>query len=203
MKPLAIYLILIIILLGISSHMEGQTSHSSSNPVFLNHIYYSLSDSLISLEQNAARMESKTKGMGYGGSEGGFYMDGAKSNVRIRAGDSLHFSIKMNMAMMDPSMIVKLYKFDSKNGNREAILSSQGGMFSRGKSKSTASEISFNILKSGSEDYIMMPASRLAPGEYGFINTMMMNGSGRDMSYTVFTFGVDWLVQRPDRFSII
>jgi hypothetical protein len=93
--------------------------------------------------------------------------------------------------MMDPSMIVKLYKFDTKNGNREAIVSSQGGMFSGGKSKHTASEISFNIMKSGSDDYIMMPASRLVPGEYGFINMMMMNGGGRDASYTVFAFGVD------------
>jgi hypothetical protein len=136
-------------------------------------------------------MESKIKGMGYGGSEGGFYMDGAKSNVRIRSGDSLQFKVKMNMAMMDPSMMVKLYKFDSKNGNRQAIVSSQGGMFSGGKSKHTASEVSFNIMKSGSEDYIMMPASRLVPGEYGFINMMMVNGGGRDASYPVFAFGVD------------
>jgi hypothetical protein len=191
MKPLAIYLILILILLGMASRMEGQTSHAAASPVFLNHIYYSLPDSNISLEQSSARMESKTKAMGYGGSEGGFYMDGAKSIVRIRAGDSIRFIIKMGMAMMDPSMMVRLYKFDSKNGNREAIVSSQGGMFSGGKSKHTASEVSYNILKSGSEDYIMMPVSRLAPGEYGFINMMMASGGGRDASYTVFAFGVD------------
>lgn len=191
MKPLIIYLILILILLGFASRMEGQTNHTASSPVFINHVYYSLRDSLVSLEQNMARMESKTKGMGYGGSEGGFYMDGAKSSLRIQSGDSLRFTVKMNMAMMDPSMMMKLYKFDSKNGNREAIVSSQGGMFSGGKSKHTASEISFNILKSGSDDYIMIPASRLLPGEYGFINMMMVNGGGRDAAYTVFAFGVD------------
>ena len=191
MKPLTIYLILILTLLGFASRMEAQTSHAASAPVFLNHVYYSQPDTLTSLEQNAAHLESKTKGMGYGGSEGGFYMDGAKSNVRIRAGDSLKFTVKMNMSMMDPSMMIKLYKFDSKSGNREAIVSSQGGMFSGNKSKHTASEISFNILKSGSEDYIMMPASRLLPGEYGFVNMMMANGGGRDASYTVFAFGVD------------
>ena len=191
MKPLTINLILILTLLGLASHLEAQTSSATTIPVFLNHIYYSLPDTLISLEQNAARMESKTKGMGYGGSEGGFYMDGAKSKIRIRAGDSIRFSVKMNMSMMDPSMMIKLYKFDSKSGNREAIVSSQGGMFSGGKSKHTASEISFNILKSGAEDFIMIPASRLVPGEYGFINMMMVNGGGRDASYTVFAFGVD------------
>ena len=188
MKPLTIYLILIIL----AFPGESQTNHSSSLPLFLNHIYYYMPDSLVSLEQNSARMESKTKGMGYGGSEGGFYMDGAKSNVRIRAGDSIHFIVKMNMGMMDPSMMIRLYKFDSKKGNREAIVSSQGGMFNRGKSVNNASEISCNMQKSGAEDFIMIPAARLAPGEYGFLNLMMVNNAGsRNASYTVFAFGVD------------
>ena len=188
MKPLTIYLILFVLALPANS----QTSHTSSAPLFLNHIYYYTPDSLTALEQSTARMESKTKGMGYGGSEGGFYMDGARSNVRIRASDSIRFIVKMNMSMMDPSMMVKLYKFDSKKGNREAIISSQGGMFDRGKSKPTASEISFNIQKSGTEDFILLPASRLVSGEYAFLNLMMVNGAGsREPSYTVFAFGVD------------
>jgi hypothetical protein len=189
MKKITIYLILAVF----AFRVEGQTNHATaSGPLFLNHIYYFLPDSLISLEQNTARMESKTKAMGYGGSEGGFYMDGAKSDVRIRAGDSIRFMVKMNMAMMDPSMMVKLYKFDSKKGNREAIVSSQAGMFSGGKSKSNTCEISFNIQKSGPEDFILVPASRLVPGEYAFLNLMMMNGAGsREASYTVFAFGID------------
>ncbi len=188
MKPLTIYLILFILVFP----GKGQTNHSSSVPLFLNHIYYYMLDSLTSLEQNTARMESKTKGMGYGGSEAGFYMDGAKSNVRIPTGDSIRFIVKMNMSMMDPSMMIKLYKFDSKKGNREAIISSQGGMFDRGKSGNNANEISYNIQKSGAEDFIMVPAVRLAPGEYAFLNLMMVNNAGsRNASYTVFAFGVD------------
>jgi hypothetical protein len=46
-------------------------------------------------------------------------------------------------------------------------------------------------MKSGSEDYILMPAAPLLPGEYGFINMMMVSGRGRDASYTVFAFGAD------------
>ena len=188
MKPLTIYLILFFLAFSAGS----QTNHSSSAPSFLNHVYYYTKDSLTNLEQNTARMESKTKAMGYGGSEGGFYMDGAKSNVRIRSGDSIRFIVKMNMSMMDPSMMLKLYKFDSRKGNREAIVSSQGGMFSGGKSKNNSSEISFNIQKSGAEDFILVPASRLEPGEYAFLNLMMVNGAGsRSASYTCFAFGVD------------
>ena len=188
MKPLTIYLILFVLAFPAYS----QTRRSASVPSFLNHVYYYTPDSLTDLEQNTARMESKTKAMGYGGSEGGFYMDGAKSIVRIRAGDSIRFIVKMNMSMMDPSMMLKLYKFDSRKGNREAIVSSQGGMFSGGKSKNNASEIIFNIQKSGTDDYILVPASRLAPGEYAFLNLMMVNGAGsRSSSYTGFAFGVD------------
>jgi hypothetical protein len=89
-------------------------------------------------------------------------------------------------------MMIKLYKFDSKKGNREAIVNSQGGMFERGKSTNNSNEVSFNIQKSGSDDFIIIPASRLAPGEYGFLNMMMVNNAGsRSMSYTVFAFGVD------------
>jgi hypothetical protein len=188
MKTLSICLILI----GFAFRMEGQTNHSSSSTAFLNHIYYYLADSLVSLEQNTARMESKTKALGFGGSEGGFYMDGLKSSIRIHANDSIRFIIKMNMAMMDPSMMIKLYKFDSKKGNREAVVSSQGGAYSGGKSTNNASEVSYNVQKSGSDDFIIVPASRLVPGEYGFLNMMMMNNAGsRNMSYTVFAFGVD------------
>ena len=51
MKPLIIYLILILILLGFASRVEAQTNHTASSPVFINHVYYSLRDSLVSLEQ--------------------------------------------------------------------------------------------------------------------------------------------------------
>jgi hypothetical protein len=72
MKPLTINLILILTLLGLASHLEAQTSHAAAAPVFLNHIYYSQPDSLISLEQNAARWNPKQRN-GLRGSEGGFY----------------------------------------------------------------------------------------------------------------------------------
>ena len=188
MKPLTIYLILFYF----SYTAVGQMNNSAmSGPQFLNHIYYYRGDSLIELEQTSGKIESKTKAMGYGGSEGLLLVNGERSAVRVKGGDTVRFAIKLGMSMMEPSMLIRLYKFNLKKGNREAILSSQGGMYSRDKSPANADEIPFNVQK-GTDDYIIIPGSRLAPGEYGFMNMMMVNGAGgRNMSYTIFAFGID------------
>jgi hypothetical protein len=46
---------------------------------------------------------------------------------------------------------------------------------------------------SGADVFILIPSARLAPGEYGFMNKMQMNGNGggTNMSYTFYTFGID------------
>ena len=107
----------------------------------------------------------------------------------MKAADSIKFVVKTGNSMFDPSMTIKLYHFDSKKGNREAIMSSDGGMY--GKAKKTENEISCNMQKSGNDVFILIPASKLVAGEYGFLNTMLMSGGGMKMSYTVFAFGVD------------
>src|SRR5664279_1010826 len=108
MKPIALSIILIVF----AGPLIGQTGHSPTGQMFMNHIYSCRYDSLIALEQITARMESKTKGMGFGGSEGGLIMDGEKSPVRIKSGDTIRFAIKIAMSMVDPSMMIMLYKFE-------------------------------------------------------------------------------------------
>ena len=190
MKAIAICLILFVF----AYHAGAQTIHfASAGSMVQNHIYYVLPDSLTTLEQNKARMESKTKGMGFGGSEGGFVMDGEKSTVRIKPGDTLHFAVKMAMAMgmADPTIMIRLYKFEGKKGSRIAIISSQGGKYSKGKNSDNTNGIYFNVQKE-TDEFILIPANKLAPGEYGFLNMMMVNReSSTSMSYTVFGFGID------------
>jgi hypothetical protein len=171
MKQLTIYLILFLFL----QRAAGQSNNIPANgPQFLNHIYYyARADSINELEQNAARMVSK-------GSGGEFVMEGARSTVRIKTGDSIRFLVKTTMTMMDPSMMIRLYRFIPKKGEREATASSQD-----------ESVISYNTMKMA-DGFILVPASPLAPGEYGFLNIMMMSGAGtRHMSYSIFAFGVD------------
>jgi hypothetical protein len=193
MKPLIICLILFCCL----HHLYAQTNNVNANepkapdPPFLNHVYNWQADSLLALEQIEAHMKSKTKVLGFGGSEAGYTMEGERSPFRIKAGDNLRFAIKNGVTMMgDPSMMIRLYRLDSKKGGREAIVSSQGGPYTQ-KKNTASNEISFNVQKSANDVYIILPVSRLSPGEYGFMNVLLMKGSGTSVSYIFFAFGVD------------
>jgi len=188
MKPLTICLILFLFSFNVHAQTSPTTDAKSPNPEFVNHVYYYVSDSLISLEQNQAHQMSKTKAFGYGGSESGFSMNGEKSPNRIKSADNMTFAVKMGGGMMmDPSMSIKLYHFNSKKGNREAIVSSYGGPYSHKSSTDNPNEVSLNLKKSGNDVYLLIPASKLAPGEYGFLN---MSG-GMNPSFTVYAFGVE------------
>ncbi|HTS45842.1 MAG TPA: hypothetical protein VMH01_15690 [Puia sp.] len=187
MKPLTIGLILIICIYNVNAQTNNTATAKAPDPQFLNHVYFYHADSLASLEQIEARYKSKPKG--FGGNETGFEMNGEKSPVRIKAGDTIRFAVKMNGMMSDPTTMIKLYHFDSRKGNREAIMNSQSSMYS--KAKEPENTIAFNVQKSGNDVFIIMPASALGTGEYGFLNMMLMNGGGMKMSYTVFAFGVD------------
>jgi hypothetical protein len=189
MRQLIIYLILFFFVF----RTDGQTSNSStSGTEYLNHIYYFRLDSLIALEMTDGQMESNSKVLGFGGNEAGIVVNGDKSALRIKSGDSIRFTIKLAMTMMDPTMLIKLYRFDLKKGKRVAIMSNMGSGYSHGKTTNNANEINFNVLKSGSDNFILIPASKLIPGDYGFMNMMMVKMQGsRTLTYTVFAFGVD------------
>ena len=131
-------------------------------------------------------MKNKKKAFGFGGNESVFSVDGARSPIRIKAGDSLRFTIKVS-AMMDPSMMLKLYSFELQKDSREAVISNQSRS---GKDKGEKAEMGFDVQKIGEDLYIVIPP-RLVPGEYGFMDMMMAKRSGFNMSYTFFSFGID------------
>jgi len=190
MKPFAINLILLCFVVGSYGQTSNEPGAKTPDPKFLNHIYYYGKDTLTDLEQASAHMISRTKALGYGGSEGGYSMDGEKSAVRFSSGDNIRFAVKMDVPMGDPSMMMRLYKFTAKKGSREAIVSSQAGRYQKGKNHDDA-DTPYNIEKSGNDTYLITATSKLAPGEYGFLNMMMMRGGGMKVTYTVFAFGID------------
>ncbi|HXB06089.1 MAG TPA: hypothetical protein VNW04_03215 [Puia sp.] len=148
------------------------------NPQYLNTVYYWAADTLQALEKTNGELKNKIRFYGAGGAS--YVIDGPRSTVRIRSGTGTRFAIKLS-GMMDPSQLIKLYRFDSQKKNREAA-ASQGNK----------NVIDCNVQKSGADVYVLIPATALSPGEYGFQNVMMMNGAGSTrMSYTFFAFGVD------------
>ena len=172
----------LLLLLFAASGARSQTSAAGAtgpNPEFLNNIYYWSADSLLALEKTAGAIKNKRVYFGGGGGMN-YVVDGPRAGVRIKAGSNARFAVKLS-GMMDPSQLIKLYRFDAQKKTREAS-ASQGNK----------NMIDYNVQKSGADVYILIPTSQLAPGEYGFQNMMMMNGAGStNMSYTFFAFGID------------
>jgi hypothetical protein len=179
--------------MALSAHAQSSSGSVSirkaPNPAFLNQVYYYWTDSILPCPKADGRMESKMKALGFGGMQMGYTMDGEKSALRIHAADSLHFAVRLaSTGMMDPSTMFQLFRFEPKKGSRQAIVSSQSRY---GGNSNPKNQVSFDIQKSGTDVFILIPSVRLAPGEYGFMNKMQMNGGGMNMSYTFYSFGID------------
>ena len=188
MNRILLLLPAVILRVSLPAQTTAVTATAAHDPTFLNQVYFWAPDSLVALEKVSAQMKMKMKALGFGGGGTAYVMDGARSSVRIKAGNDVHFAVKL-AGMADPSQMIKLYPLDPQKKTREATLSSSGGMFN--KSSRTNNGIDYNVQKSGADVYILIPASRLAPGEYGFMNMMQAASSGSQITYAFFTFGID------------
>lgn len=161
-------------------------------PEYMNQVYYYAAggNTLIALEKGEASMKSKARLGGFGGSSSGYIINGSQSPVRIKNSETISFIVKMETMMMDPSNTLILYKLLPKGNNRQALLQQTGFM---GKTNSQNQRgIKYNLKKSSTGVYTILPERPLGPGEYAFINMLMPSSySGTSPSYTVFAFGID------------
>ena len=169
----------------------AQENKTTVEPEFMNRLYYVAdSNKLSDLEKTEAEMKSKTKMGGFGGYSSAYVMEGPNSKVQI-GNQQPSFVIKMDGMMMDASQMIRLYRFEKKDKNRESVIS-KGGMM--GKSSQNQDGIKFNVKKTDKGVYWLIPEDPLAPGEYGFINMMSPtgNGGGRSgsPSYAVYAFAI-------------
>jgi len=181
---------IVLLLLLATQYVAGQSGNATKipDPAFLNQVYCYRGDSLTALGRTDGRMENKMKGLGFGGSQMGYFLEGDRSVVRLRKTDTLRFVIKLAGSMMDPSTMIQLYRFDAKKNTRVALVSSHSRF---GGEEDIKNVVRLDIQKGGSDVYILIPAEKLAPGEYGFMNKMAMNQSGTHVSFTFYDFGVD------------
>jgi hypothetical protein len=168
----------------------GQSGGTAKAPApnYLNQVYYYKGDSLLALGRTDGRLENKMKALGFAGSQSGYYLEGTRSAMRIRTTDTMRFIVKLAGGMMDPSMLLQLYRFDSKKDYRMALISSHSRFGGEDKIKNV---VHIDIQKSGADAFILIPSEKLVPGEYGFLNKMALNQSGTNISYTFYDFGVD------------
>jgi hypothetical protein len=187
-------------------------------PEFSNEIYLLKKDSsLVRLEKDASRMDTKMKMGGFGGMENGYPIEGEKSPVRLASGDGLSFvfstgatAIKSTAAsdsmmkangmdasmisamrgdMSDPANSISLYKAEASKGTRKILLQKSGGMFSAGKS-SSSKKYTFSAKKIRDGYWELVIDKTLPQGEYAF--TIMGMGMGSmDGSVSIFAFAID------------
>ena len=191
------------------------------DPEFSKEVYFLKKDSVISvvrLEKASAKMESKTKMGGMGGSESGYTWDDSKSIVRLTNRNNLSFVFStgasssssssmqdsmmrangMDPAMMqgmgsmtDPASTITLYKAESDKGKRKILMMKAPGAMSFGNKKMQSSDkFTFSVKKIREGYWELVIDKPLPKGEYAF-TVMGMGMASMDGSTALFAFGID------------
>ena len=211
------------ILLSCSLLLMSVTIFAQNNypdPEFSNEVYLYRKDSastLMRLEKQGAKLDSKTKMAGFGGAESVYNLEGDASPIRVNGGglcfvfskdaakeqrtteymDSLmkangYDPSKMGgvpgMGSADPSNAITLYKVSVEKGSRKIYYMKTPGAF--GGKKGASDKYSFSIRKIREGYWELVVDKSLPKGEYAF--TLIGAGLGNmDGSVSIFAFGVD------------
>ena len=189
-------------------------------PEFSNEVYYLKKDSshtLIRLEKESSKMDSKMKMGGFGGHEMGYVFDGEKSTVRLTKRPDLSFvfstgaSVKSSSpeqdsmmrangmdpsmmsggmgGMMDPTNMITLYKAELSKGKRKILMQKAGGAFGSKKTQSS-DKYTFSVKKIREGYWELVIDKPLPKGEYAF--SMMNMGMGNmDGGTLLFAFAIE------------
>jgi hypothetical protein len=214
------YFILAITLACIGLSLQAQNKYP--DPEFSKEVYYLKKDSaytVMRLEKESAKMETKTKMGGIGGAENGYSIDGEHSSVRLNSGHNLSFVFSngtmarpssssdsimrangMDPAMMqtsgmggnDPASMITLYKVESGKGKRKVLLMKSPGAMPFGSKKIKSSDkYSFSVkpIRDGYWELVIDKA--LPKGEYAFSMMAPPSSGSMDIAMSLFAFGVD------------
>ena len=206
----------IMMLLNASSFAQT-TAASYPEPEFMQEVYAFNKgvNSLVRLEKEATKLETKTKAMGFGGSESAYNFKGEKSNIRFSTSQIPSFVFRMRQDMSGGN---KGSKNDSMHSNPNMpdmsslnsmmdqmmdpsktialyILDQRTGeralvMQSSGgkfsKKSKTSDKVMMSFRKIKDGYYEMVIDKPLPKGEYAFMNAM-----GGMSETTMYLFGVD------------
>lgn len=179
------YLLSLIFLAGFT-RSTAQDQYPS--PEYANHPYYfdKSSKQIVALEKSQAKISTKVKALGYGGTSLQYVIDGNTSSVTVPVADTTEFVVTGGNMMMDPSQMFSLYLLDANKKQRSAVMSQGGGLLSKNKK---AEKISC-LLKKINDKYVLVVPVKLEPGQYAFINAVPAGGSGIDQNFDAYCFTV-------------
>nr|WP_121271676.1 hypothetical protein [Pedobacter schmidteae] len=160
---------------GVSTGTSGASSSGKGKPSILNHPHFGNQP----LEKVTAQISTKIRGLGYGGTDVQYQLDGEAAKVRVPAGSpEVSFTINTGNGTV-PSLT--LYKAEVKKGSRIAITA---------KGRLTGMKASKNMISCNSSDLgngviKLSPAVKLEKGEYVFINVSLTGAAD------TYAFGVE------------
>jgi len=135
------------------------------------------------LERQQANIQSKMKGLGYGGVQTSTFFRGPSSPVRFKAGQDIQFIVRLNVPGIEPDSLVKLEVLKVSKDQRMIVNMKIGAMGIGGvKTSNGEFQRTLNFTKYGEQSLRFSPAEPLGPGEY--VITTMGGQSG-------FLFGID------------
>jgi hypothetical protein len=144
----------------------AQDTKKPQEPEYANSFFFLDKDgNLKPLERQAAKVETKVRGLGYGGADSKYVLPNERSTVRFPANVSLQFVVRPEPKNVDPATIVQLYSLKVAKGQREVRVA-KFRQFSGDKSTLGTAAITFDIAKYGENSVLLKPQANLAPGEY-------------------------------------
>ncbi len=147
----------------------------------LNQVYYlNKEGKYIVLDKSVGELKTKLKGLGYGGSETNYQIDGEKATTVFPKTELPTFFINAGEGQ---SLVLALYKATAKKGKRLAAFSSAKAF---GKNNASESVIPFNTSTPQSGIFKIEFAQPLETGEYMFVGKTTTG-----LTYDVFSFGVE------------
>ena len=175
--------------------------------------------SVVRLEKNTVKMESRTRLGGLGGAESGYTLEGEKAGVVIPTGSNFSFvyatgsssgnntaekdslmrangmdpsitGASMNSPMSDPASMITLYKAQPGKGKRKIMLQKiPGASPFSGRKVSSSDKYTFSVKKIREGYWVLVADKNLPAGSYAFAISAMGMGA-MDMESTLFSFEV-------------
>lgn len=162
---------------ALAANSGKSSAAASSKAELLNHPYYNN----MPLDKATGSVATKVRGLGYGGANSQYEVDGDRAKFRISKGDDISFIVNTG----DEAPKLALYKGEVKKGKRTVLLASVR-MFSGAKTGGNSISVSMSSLGNGV--YKIVPSEVLEAGEYFFITRDVGTSASID---DAFAFGID------------
>jgi len=158
---------------------KPQEPEYANSPLFLDK-----DGTLKPLERQTTQLETKIRGLGYGGADGKYVVPNEHSTVRFPVTANLQFVVRPEPKDIDPATVIQLYSLKVSKGRRE-LLGVKLRAFSGSQTTLNKAAVPFDVAKYGEASVVIKPQNPLAPGEY------MWTVGGASAVAQGYCFGVD------------